>query len=51
MQVYRDALRLLEEASDKMEQADDTLVVAHLALPISLVRERLADRGIPHDRR
>ena len=49
MQLYLDALRLLEQASDKVEQAGDTLVVAHLALPISLLREKLADKGVEQD--
>ena len=46
MKLYLDALRLLEQASEKVEQAGDTLVVAHLALPISLLREKLGEKAV-----
>ncbi|WP_174284983.1 hypothetical protein [Sphingomonas bacterium] len=45
MKSYLHALRLLEQASDLVEKDGDTLVVAHLAMPISLIRERLAQIG------
>lgn len=40
---------MLEQASDKVEATGDTLIVAHLALPISLLRERLAEKGVRPD--
>lgn len=46
MHVYREALRLLEQASDKIEATGDTLIVAHLALPIALLRDKLPDQGV-----
>ena len=49
MKLYLDALHLLEQASDKVEKAGDTLVVAHLALPISLLREKIAEKGVRPD--
>ena len=49
MKAYLDALRLLEQASDMIERTGDTLVVAHLALPISVLREKLAEQGVRQD--
>ncbi len=49
MKSYQDALRLLEEASALVEKTGDTLVVAHLSFPIFLIREKLAEQGIPSD--
>lgn len=51
MQLYLDALRLLEQAADKIEHSGDTLVLAHLELPISLLRERIAELPLRQDLR
>ena len=41
MSEYRRALTLLQEAAQLMDSAGDTLIAAHIALPIDILQRRL----------
>lgn len=43
MKRYEEALALLQRVSALMEDSGETLIVAHLATPISLIEMRVAE--------